>query len=45
MAALEKAFANVRADEARTAGDKKIHGRTLTSENGKWKCGNVGRGA
>jgi hypothetical protein len=30
MAVAEKAFANVRADEARAAGDEKIHGQTLT---------------
>ena len=30
MAVVEKAFANVRADEARASGDEKIHGQTLT---------------
>jgi hypothetical protein len=30
VAVVEKALANVRADEARAAGDEKIHGQTLT---------------
>ena len=30
VAVAEEAFANVRADEARAAGDEKIHGQTLT---------------
>jgi hypothetical protein len=29
VAVVQKAFADVRADEARAAGDKKIHGRKL----------------
>jgi hypothetical protein len=30
VAVVEQAFANVRADEARAAGDEKIHAATLT---------------
>jgi len=30
VAVVEETFANVRADEARAAGDEKIHGQTLT---------------
>ena len=32
MAIAEQAFANVRADETRAAGDEKIHDRKLTSD-------------
>ena len=45
VAVMEQAFANVRADEARAAGDEKIHAATLTTEGetvenaGRWVVG------
>src|SRR5271154_3342126 len=33
MTVAQEPFANVRADEARAAGDQKIHGRTLTTQS------------
>jgi hypothetical protein len=38
MAIAEEAFANVRADEARAAGDEKIHVQTLTISGQGVEC-------
>ena len=38
VAVAQQPFANVRADEARAAGDQKIHGRKLTSQRAKCRA-------
>jgi len=38
VAVAQEPFANVRADEARAAGDEKIHGRTLTISGRSVEC-------
>ena len=35
---MDEAFANVRADEARAAGDEKIHDEALTTERETVEC-------
>ena len=39
VAIAQQPFANVRADEARAAGDQNIHARTLTTEGQAVECG------
>jgi hypothetical protein len=38
VAVAQESFANVRADEARAAGDEKIHGQTLATAAGSVEC-------
>ena len=42
LAVAQQPFANVRADEARAAGDEKIHGKTLTTGAQSVERGEIG---